>query len=246
MLIIWGTRFYGRIRSCGRSFIATRFAHVWFIPLFPVGSQLVLEENGSSYRGIPVDINLKSVLAGYLRIWGPIGVIASIFMTLEAFAVPDADPIGVALVAGFGGLVTIALIAAVIVAWAVMGKLSDDEKRQRSVYAMHTGYFVDPADMGSARASLRENLLQTVTDRVRGLAAMGYRISADPAQAWPHVAMDPTHNDDALITAAFTLARLESAVANGAWKVQMDQVHQNLWQRIRSQNAPYLNAALAG
>ena len=84
-------------------------------------------------------------------------------------------------------------------------------------------------------------LLATIIERSRGLAAMGYRMNADPSVAWPHVALDPTHNDDALVTAAFTLARIDASLAVGPQKMQLEQLHDQLWQRISRSNAPYLN-----
>ena len=95
--------------------------------------------------------------------------------------------------------------------------------------------------MGEARRSFRDGLLATIMDRARGMAAMGYRMNADPSVAWPHVALDPTHNDEPLITAAFTLARLDSSLGDGPHKFQMEQVQQQLWQRIARSNAPYLD-----
>ena len=100
--------------------------------------------------------------------------------------------------------------------------------------------------MGDARHAFRDGLLSTIIERSRGLAAMGYRMNADPAVAWPHVALDPTHSDDALVTAAFTLARIDSSLAVGPQKMQMEQLHDQLWQRIARSNAPYLNVRLEG
>jgi hypothetical protein len=242
MLIIWGTRFYGRIRQCGGSFLATKFFHIWFIPLIPVGTHLVFSDMGDSFRGVEAPFSFKSVMAGYLRIWGPIAFLFALLSTIGG-ASGAQEPLEAVVIGAFGGLVTVALLAAVICAYAVIGKLSLEEKKQRAVYALHTGVYVDPAEMGNARGDIRNALFQTIQERARGLAAMGYRLNADPSQAWPHIALDPTQNDEALITSAFTLARLEASAAQGPWKTQMEQVHGHLWQRIQSANPPYLHAA---
>jgi hypothetical protein len=71
---------------------------------------------------------------------------------------------------------------------------------------------------------------------------MGYRMNADPAVAWPHVALDPTHSDEPLITAAFTLARLEASLVQGPARFSLEQLHDQLWQRIARANPPYLSA----
>lgn len=241
MIIIYGTRFYGKVKAAGRSFLGTQFVHLYYVPLIPIGTHLILEENGGSYKGIKTAFSFKSMLAAYLRIWGPLAVIASIAIGVGIIDDVSDDMAATAIVGIFTGVVTLALLVGTVLAWAVLGKLSHDEKKQRAVYALHLGYHVDPADMGDTRHSFRDGLLSTIVERSRGMAAMGYRMNADPAVAWPHVALDPTHNDDQLITAAFTLARLDASLAQGQQKFQMEQVHDQLWQRISRSNAPYLN-----
>lgn len=241
MIIIYGTRFYGKVKAAGSSFLGTQFLHIYYVPLIPIGTHLILEENGGSFKGIKTDFSFKSMLAAYLRIWGPLAVIASIAIGVSTIDDVSDDTVAMAVAGVFTGVVTLALLVGTVLAWAVLGKLSHDEKKQRAVYALHLGYQVDPADMGEARRSFRDGLLSTIIERSRGMAAMGYRMNADPAVAWPHVALDPTHSDDQLITAAFTLARLDASLSQGAQKFQMEQVHDQLWQRISRSNAPYLN-----
>jgi len=243
MVIVYGSRFYGKVKACGRSFLATRFAHIYYVPLIPIGTSLVLEENADgSYRGMKAPFSVKSMLAAYLRVWGPLACIATFFLGLGAVEDMDGEPVAMIVAGVFSGVVFLALLAGTILGWAVVGKLSEDEKKQRSVYAMHLGYFVDPADMGDARHAFRDGLLETIANRARGMASMGYRMSADPVQAWPHLALDPTHNDDQLVTAAFTLARLDASLAQGGHKLQLEQLHQQIWQRIQRANPPYLTA----
>ena len=245
MVIVYGTRFYGKVRACGRSFLGTQFLHIYYVPLIPIGTHLILEEHGDgSYKGIKSAFSFKSMMAAYLRVWGPLAVIAAVCIGIAAIDDVSDEPLAMALVGGFTGVVVLALLIGTILGWAVIGKLSIEEKKQRAVYALHLGYHVDPADMGETRQAFRDGLLGTITERARGLAAMGYRMNADPAVAWPHVALDPTHNDEQLITAAFTLARLDATLAQGPHAAQMEQVHSQLWQRISRSNAPYLNVPM--
>lgn len=73
MLIIWGSRLYGKVDEVpGFGHVATRFAHVWFLPLIPMGSVFVIEQSGNAWRGASVGLSGKSVLAGWLRIWLPL------------------------------------------------------------------------------------------------------------------------------------------------------------------------------
>lgn len=71
MIFIWGSRLYGKVDDANGVFhVATKFAHLWFIPLFPVGSSVaIVERTGDSYRGAPISLSGKSVLAAYLRAW---------------------------------------------------------------------------------------------------------------------------------------------------------------------------------
>lgn len=236
MIIVYGTRMYGRIKACGSSFIATRFVHIWYVPLVPIGSVLVFEGD----RGVDAPFNFKSMLAGYLRVWGPIGVILAIISTVGIVEDFADEPLAMIVGGAFSLFVVLLLLVGTILAWAVMGKLSDEEKRKRAVYAQHTGYFVDPADLGPARQSFRERLMATIHERARGLAATGYRMTADPTQAWPHIALDPTQNDEVLITAACTLARLDASLAQGPWATQLETLHGQLWQRLVHMNASCL------
>jgi len=242
MVIVYGTRFYGKVRACGRSFVSTQFAHLYYVPLIPIGTHLILEENANgTYKGMKTAFSVRSMLAAYLRVWGPIACILAVVFGVSALDDVGEDGLAMAVVGVFTAVVVLALLVGTILGWAVVGKLSTEEKRKRGAYALHMGYHVDPADLGDARHAFRDGLLSTISERARGMAAMGYRMNADPAVAWPHVALDPTHNDEALITAAFTLARLDSSLAQGPQKFQMEQVHDQLWQRISKTNAPYLN-----
>jgi hypothetical protein len=245
MIIIYGTRFYGKVRAAGRSFLGTQFVHLYYVPLIPIGTHLILEQNGNgTFKGIKTAFSFKSMMAAYLRVWGPLATIAAVCIGISSIDDVSDEPLAMALVGGFTAIVVLAMLVGTILGWAVIGKLSPNEKRQRAVYALHMGYHVDPADMGLGRHAFRDGLMSTIMERARGLASMGYRMNADPAVAWPHVALDPTHNDDQLITAAFTLARLDASLCQGPQKAQMDMVHSQLWERISRSNAPYLNVPL--
>lgn len=241
MLFIYGTRFYGKVRACGTSFVATRFVHLWFVPIFPIGTHLVLESSGDGYRSVPIPFSFLSMLAGYFRVWGPVAVIGAVVSAMEAFEVAE-SPAAMGVVAVFSAVVVLALLVGTILAYAVLGKLPLDAKRRRAAYALHTGYHVDPAELGQARFGLRDALLGTIAERARHLAGMGYRVPPDPTQLWPQLALDPTQGDEVLVSAAFTLARIEGSLASGPHKAQLDQIHEQLWQRILRTNPPYLHA----
>jgi hypothetical protein len=39
MIIVWGSRLYGKVDAVpGLFHVATRFGHIWYLPLIPMGS----------------------------------------------------------------------------------------------------------------------------------------------------------------------------------------------------------------
>lgn len=70
MVIIWGSRDYGRVEGHGGEYAVTRFAHLYFLPLFPTGSRWVRGKTADGTIGHPCSLVGASVAAGYLRVWG--------------------------------------------------------------------------------------------------------------------------------------------------------------------------------
>ena len=81
-VIIYGVRDYGRVDSHAGEYAQTRFFHVWFAPLFPVGSSWVTGPRPDGTNAHGIKLHAKSVAAAYLRMWAPliaIGCIAAAF-----------------------------------------------------------------------------------------------------------------------------------------------------------------------
>jgi hypothetical protein len=82
VIIIFGERTYGKVdRVPGVCYVITVFAHLNFLPLAPARSYIVLEgtENGGEFRGKEIPVCLKSVVAGYIRVWcGAAAIIAGL------------------------------------------------------------------------------------------------------------------------------------------------------------------------
>lgn len=243
MVVVYGTRFYGKVAACGPTFLATRFFHIWYLPLVPVGTHLVLEESGDgSYRGLPHPLSGKSVFAGYMRVWGPVATLGALVALAAGFGEPAEDLADLALGVVPPAIGVVLALGLTVVAWAFVGRLSTEEKQKRAVWALHTGIHADPVELGDARYSIREGLLQTIAERAHGLGAMGYRLPPDPRAAWMQIALDPTQRDEGILTAAYTLARLEASAAPAPHKAELERAEGALWQRIRAMNPPYLQA----
>src|SRR4030095_4688962 len=78
MIVFFGTRKYGKVDHVpGLFYVATDFFYVQFVPLFPTGSVLMLDDG--SDRGVKLGLNGKSVLFTYLRAGSIVGgIIAAI------------------------------------------------------------------------------------------------------------------------------------------------------------------------
>src|SRR5664279_1498532 len=79
MVIVYGHRAYGKVEHCGGQFAQTKFAHIYYMPLFPTGSFWVTAQDRAGTRGFPIRLHGKSVLVTYLRMWGPIAALACLF-----------------------------------------------------------------------------------------------------------------------------------------------------------------------
>jgi hypothetical protein len=104
MFIIYGTRLLGTIDTDDGTTQATRFVHVYYLPLIPMGTFELLRDD----QGRPVPLNLKSVALAYGRSWGFVavaGLIAATYLNLEGSL--------------FSGGAMAAVTLAAIAAWAV-------------------------------------------------------------------------------------------------------------------------------
>jgi hypothetical protein len=71
MFILHGESLYGKVDQVpGLFHVATKFFHVNYLPLFPLGSYLVLEAgtSGDNFRGASIGWSGKSILFAWLRL----------------------------------------------------------------------------------------------------------------------------------------------------------------------------------
>jgi hypothetical protein len=68
MIIIWGSRLFGKVDDVpGMFHVATKFGHLWYIPLIPMGSHLVFAKTDQGWRGAPIPFSSKSMVVAWLR-----------------------------------------------------------------------------------------------------------------------------------------------------------------------------------
>ncbi|HYP88204.1 MAG TPA: hypothetical protein VEQ59_08620 [Polyangiaceae bacterium] len=91
MIVVYGSTLYGKVRAVpGVCHVATRFLHLFFVPLFPTGSWLVIHravraEHGVELVRLPA-LNWASVGLGWLRFF--------LFIALVVLAIVIATKLG--------------------------------------------------------------------------------------------------------------------------------------------------------
>jgi hypothetical protein len=231
VIFVGGRRLMGRVEENGGTYVTTEFVHAYWLPIFPLRSQLVLESSGGYgvRRGVVIPLHKTSVLAGYLRAWGPIAAAVSLLLALAGAGTGSALGFGVA-----AGLI----VAVTFWAWARLGRLSAEALAQRKVYAALTKEPVDAALLCRTADSFRSALLANVAEGARGMMTSGYRTAIDPEKDWGKVALDPTVQDPLFLQACLTLSRIEWGRAHGPDRAALDRQHRAIWRKLQA--APLL------
>jgi hypothetical protein len=92
MFVHFGNHYYGKVDVVPNlCYVATRFFHVNFVPLVPLGSCIIVagSEKGNNFQGIQTSLSLKSIFVAWLRaaLYGITAAIllAGIVMGIEQF-----------------------------------------------------------------------------------------------------------------------------------------------------------------
>lgn len=81
MIIIWGVRFAGKVDAVPQvGHVATRFFHLYYVPLIPVGTFLVTDERDDAFSGLPLPLSPKSILVGWLRTAGIVAFLPALYL----------------------------------------------------------------------------------------------------------------------------------------------------------------------
>jgi hypothetical protein len=70
MFVHFGNHYYGKVDVVPNlCYVATRFFHVNFVPLIPLGSCIIVDgsEKGDNFQGIQTSLSLKSIFVAWLR-----------------------------------------------------------------------------------------------------------------------------------------------------------------------------------
>lgn len=78
MIVIYGTRWCGEVDSHEGQRQLTRFFHIYYVPIVPVGTMWVARDLNEGFNGHAVAMSGRSVVAGYARVWGPVAAFGAI------------------------------------------------------------------------------------------------------------------------------------------------------------------------
>lgn len=223
MVIIWGQRMFGRVDRFAGSYVATRFFHLYYVPLIPLSSWLVLEEQlEGAFRGVQVPLQGRSIGLAWLRVGAVVGGLVAALSYFPREQLGRAT--GAASQASLGALV--ALGAAVLVglyAYLRMGRLRGEEKAARVVYWDFSGQFVDVALLGAERAAVKQRATEELERQLARHSTAGYREA--PKASWRELAVQPELNDVPLLKAALTRSRIEWSEAKGKARLELERDH---------------------
>jgi hypothetical protein len=240
MVVIWGQRMYGRVDRFAGSHIATRFFHIYWVPLIPLSSWLVLEEHEEGrFTGLQIPMSVRSIFLAWLRV---VSVVALGLMGVRALSFPhDLEAIRTlspTLVSELhlvshlvvNVLFTLGLAATCFFAWRRLGRLSRQEKAARIVYSDFTGRFVDVALLGEQRGPIKQRTVEELERHVVKYATAGYREA--PQASWREIAARPDQRDVALLRAALTCSRIECAESRGAERREHELTHGRIFRNL--------------
>lgn len=212
MSIVAGALAMGRVERVAYCSIATRFQMINGIPLRALDSFVdVTPLNGAP--PIPIPLNRRSKLAGFLRPW--ITIVAGLAL-VGSLVWPWAPLVTVPLVVWSGWL------------WLFFGRLSPSEVRLRLAYATWLGAPFDPAYLADDDARALLSSVRLSVDEQVAQQPGGYREKA--AEHWRAAVIDA--RDPALLIAAITRARLERHAADAAERAELDALHAALWKKL--------------
>jgi hypothetical protein len=141
--IIFGIRYFGAVLGCQGQYVATRFFHLYYLPLIPLGSMWVTGEEEPEQEGwlkttekvtlgVPLSLHLLSVLTGYVRAW-------SLVLAAVCFGREDTP---------WGWLLLSAFLASWT--WRAVG---GQKARRRRLFGAATGLFCAPELLPPEQAS---------------------------------------------------------------------------------------------
>lgn len=227
MIVIWGQRMYGRVDRMGGSHVATRFFHLYYVPLIPLSSWLVLEEKDEGqFLGLQVPLQLRSVAMAWMRVASILLLGVAAWNVVERINSPFAGLADGVAWAAIGGLA----VAFALFSFFRLGELSRDEQAKRTVYWDYAGKFVDVALLDEGRGAIKQRTSEDLDRHLVKHATASYRDA--PQSSWREIATRPEQRDVPLLRAALTRSRIEWAEARGDHRRQLAADHDRIFANL--------------
>lgn len=85
MIVYYGTRLFGKVDQLDDTgvHVATKFFHIYWVPLIPLQSTVVFSKTDDGYHGVPLPMSFKSVLVAWMRFACVPGLIGGIVALAE-------------------------------------------------------------------------------------------------------------------------------------------------------------------
>jgi hypothetical protein len=144
MVIIWGTTHAGKVDEVpGLFHVVTQFGHLYYIPLIPTGSYIVLEKNSDGgFRGVSIPISFKSWLVAWMRAGAILGLVVAGILLLVAMLEAGKNPGNVM------AWITPVLLAAIATTVLVLSYKLKFIRQASYERAVHLARHVGLTDMG--------------------------------------------------------------------------------------------------
>lgn len=115
MIIVWGSGLYGKVDEIpgGLFHVATKFGHIYYLPLIPTGSHIILSKEGDQFRGVEIGLSGKSILMAWLRAGM---ILAGVGLTIAGIVMMNDTPRSSGSTGGMGTLVAGVLCLAALIA----------------------------------------------------------------------------------------------------------------------------------
>lgn len=85
MIVVFGTRFCGKVAAVNNQWVESKFFSVMFIPIFPVGSMFVTNADFRRRQGFTMAVNGQSVKAVYGRMFSLIFSVWFLFLAADNY-----------------------------------------------------------------------------------------------------------------------------------------------------------------
>lgn len=158
MIVVHGVARYGRVDRVDGQHTATRFHHVFGLPIVPIGSEWIVHRDRLGAHGRACRLSWKSVFAAYVRWWCP-AVAAALGVWIARGAGEALVPAAVVAVL----LVTIALAS------LVLGGTHEPRARRRTALQRGVlGIALDPLRLPRDTAAVLLPILQERFDAMSG------------------------------------------------------------------------------